>query len=383
MIKLVQDTIDYSDIEYLISWLKTNPRLTKGPITQQFEKEWASFQGVGYTTYVNSGSSAILLMLYALIVAKKIKPGDKIIVPAISWATDLAPVIQLGLVPILCDCNLDDLSVDLDALEKLCADEKPSALILVSVLGLVPKMDSIVDICQKYNVVLLEDVCESLYSQHKGKQLGNFGLMSCFSLYFGHHISTIEGGIISTNCDEMNCILKSIRNHGWDRDLNTNKQKALRKEHNVSDFDALYTFYYPGFNVRATDLQAYLGLKQLGKIKPYSEKREENYKHYQKSLPDSFWKPVYRKNTFISSFCYPIIHEKRDKIVANLLKNNVECRPLICGTMGRQPMYVSRYGVKKLKNADYVSKYGFYIPNHQNLTFKNIDNIVNIITETI
>ena len=228
--KLAKDIIDSSDIDTLCSWLKTNQQLTTGPLTLKFEEEWAKWLGVKHAVYVNSGSSANLLALYTLMERGDLSAGDQVIVPAVSWATDLAPVIQLGLEPILCDCNLDDLSIDLDAFEKICQTRNPKAVMFVSVLGLVPDMKRVTDLCQKYNICLIEDTCESLGSKFNGQKLGTFGLMSTFSLYFGHHISTIEGGIVATNDSELYDMLKSIRSHGWDRGLSNETQNNLLVE---------------------------------------------------------------------------------------------------------------------------------------------------------
>ena len=160
MIKLVQDTISKEDINELIKWLETYPQLTKSTKTKEFEKAWSNWMGVKHSIFVNSGSSANLLMLYALIASKSLK-NNKVVVPSLSWATDLSPVMQLGLEPILVDCNLDNLSVDLKDLEDIFLKETPSCLILVSVLGLPPDMTKIEDLCKKYDVILLEDACES------------------------------------------------------------------------------------------------------------------------------------------------------------------------------------------------------------------------------
>ena len=156
MITLVKDTIDNDDIDRLINWLKTYPRLTKGMVTLELERKYADWLGTEYSVFCNSGSSANLLMLSAIIEKYKSK---KVVVPSVAWATDLAPVIQLGLKPLLCDCNMNDLSVDLNHLEEIFKTESPDALLLVSVLGLVPDMNEITRLCEKYNVILLEDTC--------------------------------------------------------------------------------------------------------------------------------------------------------------------------------------------------------------------------------
>ena len=157
MIDLVKDIISKNDIKKLIEWLETYPRLTKGELTEKFEKQWSEYLGKKYSVYCNSGSSANLLAIYSLIVSKKLNIGDKVVVPGISWNTDLSPVIQLGCKPILCDCNLEDLSIDLEHFENICKTESPKSLILVSALGLVPEMDKIVELCDKYNVLLIID----------------------------------------------------------------------------------------------------------------------------------------------------------------------------------------------------------------------------------
>lgn len=377
MIKLVNDTIDSKDIDNLIGWLSNYPRLTKGPITLELEQKWSKWLGVKNTVFCNSGSSANLLMLWALVEAGRISRDSKIVVPSVAWATDLAPVIQLGMTPILCDSNLEDLSVDLKHLESIFKETKPEVLLLVSVLGLVPNMVKILELCEKYNVILLEDTCESMGSKFNDKKLGTFGLMSSFSTYFGHHISTIEGGFVSTDDEELYEVLKSIRSHGWDRDASEGYSKQLRDEWKTSDFDSLYTFYHSGFNLRSTDLQAFIGLGQIDKLDYICEKRNENFKIYQKELADI--SPIIQEKDFISNFAYPVIHKCRDAIVSRLQKENIEVRPMICGSMGTQPFYVKKYGRKELPNVSIIDKYGFYVPNHPGLSEDEILKITNII----
>ena len=379
MIKLVTDTINNKDIDSLITWLKTYPRLTKGELTPKLEEKWSKWLGTDYTVFCNSGSSANLLMLWALIEAKRITRDSKVVVPSVAWATDLAPVIQLGMTPILCDSNLEDLSVDINHLEKIFKETKPEVLLLVSVLGLVPDMKKISELCKKYNVILLEDTCESMGSKYGDKKLGTFGLMSSFSTYFGHHMSTIEGGFVSTDDEELYEVLKSIRSHGWDRDSSSKYSKQLREKWNTSDFDALYTFYHSGFNLRSTDLQAFIGLGQIDKLDNICKKRNKNFKTYQKELRHI--SPIIQENGFVSNFAYPVIHEHRNRIVKRLQDLDIEVRPMICGSMGTQPFYVKKYGKKELPNVSLIDRYGFYVPNHPGLTDSDILNIVEIIKD--
>jgi len=382
MIPLVKDTIDSKDIDRLVDWLKTYPRLSKGPITLEFENKFSNWLGTKYSVFVNSGSSANLLMLSALKQGGYLK-NDKVVVPSTAWSTDLAPVIQLGLEPILCDSNMNDLSVDLEHLEKIFVEESPSVLLFVSVLGLVPDMDKIVELCTKYNVILLEDTCEAMGCEYKGRKLGTYGLASTFSTFFGHHISTIEGGIISTNDKDFYELLVSIRSHGWDRDLSKATQVKLQKEWNITKFNSLYTFYYSGFNMRATELQAYIGLTQVDKLRNWGKRREENFHLYNKLIKNDYWKVKSRPDCLESNFAYPIIHPKRDEITEILTVNDVEVRPMICGSMGTQPFYVKKYGRLELPNVSIIDRDGFYVPNHPQLTMDELKLIIDIVNRGI
>jgi CDP-6-deoxy-D-xylo-4-hexulose-3-dehydrase len=377
MITLTNDTINKEDINLLIEWLKTEPRLTKGEKTIEFEKKFAKMNGSKYSVFVNSGSSAILLMLWTLI--EMGLKNKKIVVPSLSWHTDVSHPIHLGMQPILCDCNLSDLSVDLNHLEEIFISEQPSSLLLVSVLGLVPDMDKIKELCGKYDVLLIEDVCESLFSEFNGIKLGNFGLMGCYSSYFSHHFSTIEGGLIVTNSDEIYEKLLMFRSHGWARDLSLEKQNQLKEENNISDFNNLYTFYESGFNLRNTDLGAFLGINQLDKIINFVEKRNTNYNLYKKHIKNNLLELTDYSNRFVSNFCFPVVVENRDEVINKLIKNGVEVRPLIAGSMGRQPFWIKRYGLVELKNCDLIHEKGFYLPNHHGLVEEEIIKISKII----
>lgn len=382
MIKLVSDTIDRKDISNIIEWLSQDeiPQLTKGLLTLELEKKWAKKLGTNFSVFVNSGSSAILLSLAALLQSKKLK-NKKIVIPGLSWATDLSSPMILGMEPILCDCNLDDLSCDLDHLEKIFKEEDPSVLILVSPLGLVPRMDEIIQLCKKYDVILFEDVCESMGSKYNGQFLGTFGLASFFSLYFGHHISTIEGGFINTNDEDFYHLLLMMRSHGWDRDLPKNKQKELREEFNVSNFDSLYNFYVPGLNLRSTDLQAFIGITSIDKLDDFSQRRNKNFKLYSKLIQNNQLKIVEKNNDFVSNLAFPILNPRRESIVNKLITNNIEVRPLIAGDMSQKPMWLEVYGEVHLPNCKKINEKGFYLPNHQDLSGDDIELICRIVNE--
>ena len=394
-ISLINDTIDNQDIDELIGWLKTYPKLTKGELTVQLEKEWAEYVGTKYSVFVNSGSSANLLVLYALSLmnrhssyAKWYNPGSKIVVPALSWATDLAPIIQLGFEPVLVDCNMNDLTLDLDKLEKvLSKNDDIVAVISVAILGMSPDLDRLKSLTDEYRVDLIEDNCEAMGTLYKGEHVGSHGIASTYSTYFGHHISTIEGGFINTNDNDLYEKVLMLRSHGWSRDLSKDRQKYYRDSYKVPEFDSLLTFYQPGFNLRSTDLNAKLGLQQLKKLDRHVDIRNRNFQLYQRSLwnentPDfPGWKPKPLQGTFVSNFAYPIIHPMKRAMVHDLLEAGVEVRPLICGSMGRQPMYKNRYGEKILPNASKVDAFGFYIPNHPGMDSEEISYICDILNK--
>lgn len=378
-VKLVSDTISKNDIEKLVTWMSQDdiPQLTKGPLTIKFQDDFSNFLGEDLRScFINSGSSAILLSLLALKIKNNIK---KVVVPSVSWATDLSSPMVLGLETILCDCNLQDLSLDLDKLEKIFEEERPEVCILVSVLGLVPNMERIMSLCKKYNVILLEDVCESLGSKYKGDYLGTFGLMSFFSFYYGHHISTIEGGMITTEDKNMHDILVSIRNHGWDRDWSEDLKKEYREKYGIDSFSSMYAFYFPGLNLRSTDLQAFLGINQIEKIEPFSSVRNRNFLKYSELIKENYLNVNQRDGDFVSNFAYPVVHSERASIIAKIKEHNIEVRPLIAGSMAKQPFAKGvnkKYGTG---NSDIIHSKGFYLPNHQDLTLEQVEFISSLV----
>ena len=366
-IKLVNDTIEQDDIEALIRWLKTSPRLTKATKTVEFEQAWSKWLNCNYSVFVNSGSSANLAIFYGLLIAQRLK-NKKIIFPCLSWVTTVAPAIQLGLEPILCDTDPNTLGIDTIQLEKLCKEHNPSALMVVHALGFPNDMKRIAEICKRYDVLLLEDSCESVGSTYAGAKTGTLGLVSSFSTYFGHHFSTIEGGFVCTDDFELHNIFKSIRSHGWSRDLDEVSRKNLQLEFGIDDFRNLYTFYHPGFNLRSTDLQAFIGTMQLKKLDRFCKLRNRNLHLYDQLIKNSYWKINVEQFEFVSNFAYPIIHPNRSQIADKLAENSIECRPLIAGNIARQPFFFTRYGKKAYEFSDIIHDYGLYVPNNASIT---------------
>lgn len=381
-IKLVKDTIDQNDINLLIDWLKTNPILTKNKVTIEFEEKFSKYQNKKYSVFLNSGSSANLAMIYSLLVSNKLK-NKNIIVPAVSWTTTVTPIIQLGLNPILCECDKETLGLDIDYLKKLVKEHNPSVIMLVHVLGFPNKMKEILEICEQNDIILLEDSCESMGSFYNDTKTGSFGLMSSFSFFYGHHMSTIEGGMVCTDDYELYNILKSIRAHGWNRDLDESFKSKLKENLDVDEFKDLYTFYYPGFNLRSTDLQAFIGIQQLDKIEKNCVLRQWNYELYQNFIKNDYWKITDFENCKISNFAYPIIHSNIKQIAKALDEGGVDCRPLVCGSIGNQPYWINIYGKQSFEFADIVDKFGLYVPNNPDLTSEEIMYICDIVNKNI
>ena len=200
---LAKETINEEDINALCDWLKSYPRLTKGELTPQVEEQWAKYIGTEYAVFNNSGSSANLLMVYAAIMCGKIK-NKKIVVPSVGWVTTISPAIQFGLEPIMCGACPTTFGIDLDQLEEICEREKPDAVIYVQVLGVPHHRERLLALKEEYGFFLMEDACAALGASYEDGQLvGTISDMSSFSFYFGHQLSTIEGGMVNTNDKEL------------------------------------------------------------------------------------------------------------------------------------------------------------------------------------
>ena len=206
---LAERTIDKADLTDLKDWLETDPWLTQGPLVRQFEAAWAAWLGRKHALFVNSGSSANLLM-YAALLAQKDLPNRKVIVPAVSWATTVAPAIQLGFEPIMCDADPQTFGLDLTELEALCQKHKPATVIAVHVLGTPNDMERLCDLRRRYGFVLLEDACAATGSRWDGAHVGTFGELSSFSFFYGHHLSTIEGGVVTTDDEATQDLLLQL-----------------------------------------------------------------------------------------------------------------------------------------------------------------------------
>jgi CDP-6-deoxy-D-xylo-4-hexulose-3-dehydrase len=363
MIRLAENTISQEELLALSQWIPTTPQLTKGPLVVEFEKKFAGYIGTKHCVMVNSGSSANLLMAYSLLEGNYLK-NKKVVVPAVSWITTLSPFLQFGFEVLLCDSNDKNLGIDTIELEQLFMKENPSLLIIVHVLAHLNDMDEIYRLCNKYDVLLIEDACEALGTSNiHNKRAGSLSLAGSFSFYYGHHISTIEGGAVTTNDTKLYNLMLSIRSHGWSRDVDGFYKEQWKNDFNIDEVREFYTFYYPGFNLRSTDLNAFLGLSQLDRMDEIVSVRQNNYDLYSKYLGGKYWKQQSQYHQ-LSSFAFGTIVENRQEVFNHLKKNNIEVRPLICGSMGKQPFWIKKFGYKPLKVADVVHDYGLYLPNH-------------------
>lgn len=379
--RLADATIDRSDRNEVAQWLMSDTQLTQGPIVRQFEQEWSDWLGRSHSVFVNSGSSANLIMYYAALVAGRM-PRRRIVVPAVAWATTISPAIQLGLEPIMCDADETTFGLDLNQLEDLCRRSPPDAVIVVQTLGVPGDMQGLLALRDRFGFLLMEDACPATGSTYKGRKVGTFGDMATFSLYFGHHLSTIEGGIVSTEDAELANLLLQLRSHGWAKDLDAESEAALSRNHDVLDFNRIFTFYVPGFNVRNTDLAARFGLTQMRKVDWVVLRRVENQRVYEtrfRSHPDfAFPHNPDGVTCSISFVALAASGEHRDRVASALRLNGIETRPLGGGSMGRQPFWTERYDRIQMPVADAIHERSFMLPNHPYLSEQDVNDICDV-----
>jgi len=370
---LAKETITEVEIQRLIEWLKKYPRLTKGELTVEFEKKWAEYIGTKYSVFVNSGSSANLLMIYALKELGKL--NGKVIVPSVGWVTTISPLLQFGIEPVMVDADKKTFGIDLEQTEFLLKTEDISAIIFVQVLGVPHYKEELLRLSKKYNVPLLEDGCAALGSSYEdGTMVGQVGDMSTFSFYFGHQFSTIEGGMINTDDEDLYHMLLMLRSHGWGKDLPNDLYKQLMEKNDIDPFHEPFTFLIPGFNLRSTDLQAFIGLRQVEKADWISEMRTENHIEYAKQLDGHFeFQDWGNDNPCSISFgALAESKEHRKEVVNRLVENNIETRIFSAGNLGLHPFWVNRYGEFHGEVADKIHSRGFFLPNYPELEIDDI-----------
>jgi dTDP-4-amino-4,6-dideoxygalactose transaminase len=369
-IKLMEDSIEKEELSAIYRCLKSG-EYTQGRYVDEFERRFARWNGSKYSIMVNSGSSANLLIIAALKEKYKLKEGDEILVPNVTWPTTIYPVIQNGLVPVVCDVD-ESYAIDLKSIKKM-VNKKTKAIFAVHLLGQPAKINEIKEFCDQNNLILIEDCCESMGAKLGGKKVGTFGEMGSFSLYFGHHITCFEGGIITTDDFETYDLLKSLRSHGWVR--------GTQREKNYADFkNQDYVFDVLGYNLRNTNVNASVGLVQLKRLDGFIQKRIRNHRYFLEKIKNLPLIPQKINFDETSSFAFGIIlpnNEIRDLLLEELQKKGIECRPIVTGNLLRQPVF-KNLNLKKdsQKMADIIHERGLYLPNNQFINFKKIDYMI-------
>lgn len=388
MINLIKSTFYNEDLtkKKLASFIKRSAKLSFGNYCQKFEKKFAKYQGRKYCIFVNSGSSANLALIQSLLNLKKIKKGDKVGISALTWSTNVMPLIQLGLEPVPIDVELPTLNVSSRTLKLVLKKNKIKMLFLTNLLGFCSDISEIQNICRQEKIILIEDTCESLGTLYKGRKLGNFGVASTFSFYVGHHMSTIEGGAIVTDSLELANQLRIVRAHGWDRNLTLKRQERMRINFKVnSTFYSRYTFYDLGFNLRPTEINGYIGCLQIQYINEITKIRNKNFVEFAKKIysrTDKYYPINFSHIDFVSNFAVPVIcrtKKIRDELVEKC-EDKVEIRPIVGGNIVSQPFFAKyfSYSKKDYPNASLVHEQGLYFGNNPELTEREKGEIIKI-----
>lgn len=383
MYPLATSTWDDEEILVATSLLKSG-ELTMGQNVKEFEQQFAKFVGTKYAVMFNSGSSANLAMLAALKYVKnsKLSDGDHVIVPAVSWSTTYYPINQLGFVLDFVDIDINTLNIDVTEVEKRITS-KTKAIFTVNLLGNPSDLQALKEIADKYNLILLEDNCESLGASVDKRIAGSYGSMSSHSFYFSHHICTMEGGMVNTNSKELMETLISIRAHGWTRGLELDNSVYAKSN---NEWDDLFRFVLPGYNLRPLELSGAIGKVQLRKFPTFLEVRRQNAKCFVNLFRDSEHYKIQTENGESSWFGFSIVLQnklkgKREKLIKYLAKNNVISRPIVAGNFTLNPVmrHLKYAPLPSLINANTIHADGFFIGNHHYDASEEIKEVHNLL----
>ena len=377
---------DMSAVKKVIS--VKNLVLTQSKNVRQFENKWSRWLGVKYSTFVNSGASANFITLAILKHSNKNKNKNQIIVPSLTWISDVASVIMNGFKPVFVDANLENLSMNVDQVIKKVS-KKTLAVFITHTLGFNGLNEKLIKTLKRKKIHLIEDVCESHGATFKNKKLGTFGLISNFSFYYAHHMTTIEGGMICTNDKRIYEMSRILRSHGMLRESGNKsyEKKVIKKNKTLSP---QFTFLYPALNFRNTEIGAAIGLNQLKNLTKNNSNRSNNFKYFINLLDgNKYWKAFDLKGN--SNYAFPIILKtknisKRNLFERTLEKNGIEFRR---GTAGggnqlRQPYlkeFSKNINFKKFKNVDHIHFFGYYIGNYPTLKKSKIKEIAIILNK--
>ena len=383
---LMENNITKSDIEVLIRFLKKRKKLTQSENVLKFEKEWSKWLGVKYSVFVNSGSSANLLTIAAL---KFIKTkGNEIILPALTWSSDINSVIHNQFKPVFVDINPKTLSMDSEEILKKIS-KKTAAIFITHAQGFNGLSEKLLNLVKKKKIILIEDVCESHGAKHKNKKLGTYGLMSNFSFYYAHHMTTIEGGMVCTNDKKLYEIVRSLRSHGLVREM-SNKKIINQYSKKFPKLSKEFIFLYPGYNVRNTELGAVMGRNQLPKLNSNIKKRNNNFLFFLTNLDSKLYQTDFNIEG-VSNYAFPLVLKKpnytlRNKLEKMMKKNKIEFRRGNAGggNQLRQPyiaQFVKNINMKNFKNVEHIHNFGYYIGNYPSLKKQKIIKICKSLNE--
>lgn len=357
-------------------------RLSMDAECLKFERKFSDYQGRKESILFNSGGSANLAMLQALKNLGRLKDGDRVGFSALTWSTNTMPIIQMGMVPVALDCDVNTLNVMSHHLEERLKQVDLKALFLTNVLGFTGDIDRVRDLCASRGIILIEDNCESLGTMLPSGKAGNFGVAASFSFFVAHHMSTIEGGMVCTDDQDLAEMLRIVRANGWDRNLTAVQQHKWRKRYDIhSEFQAKYTFYDLGFNLRPTEITGFLGQYQMQFLDANIQCRERNYLRLEQIMTKNPDLVLLRHEhiTTLSTFAVPVVcktPELRDHYLARFAGAGIEIRPMIAGNMQRQPFY-EKYVKEKyeLPGTDFVHSNGFYCGNYPELSETDLETI--------
>ena len=362
---LMKDIITEDDRAALTNHIRNSAWLTAGPKVAEFEDAWSEWLGCENSLMVSSGSTANFLILAAIKEKLGLQSGAKVIVPSTTWVTNIGPVMQLGLQPVFCDVGLETLGLSFEEVERTLNEQPDIRIVFVThLLGLPAEIEKMK--ASFPEVIFLEDVCESHGANLGGRKCGTFGLASSFSFYFGHHMTTIEGGMVCTGDDDLADLMRAKRSHGFLRETkNIDIEKYME---NYPNLDEKFTFITDGYNFRSTDLNATLGLSQLPRLDANIKQRCSNFARFIQLLKkyNNFFTNFVELGN--SSFSLPFILNQADtkrELEKTLNDKGFETRGIISGNLLRQP-FLKKFGVSpaEFPNSEYIHTNGFYIGNN-------------------
>lgn len=370
----------------LADFVMDTNKFSMGDRCSDFEKKFAKQQKRKYAILFNSGGSANLAILQTLKNQGLLKSGDRIGFSAVTWSTNVMPIIQMGFVPVPIDCDPRTLnSMSHHAIPHL-EKNKCKAFFITNVLGFTGDLDKIKKEADERGIIMLEDNCESLGTNLPQGKAGNFSLASSFSFFIAHHISTIEGGMVCTDDFHTAEMLQIVRANGWDRNLKSERQKHWREKHSVeSEFYSRYTFYDLAFNLRPTEITGFLGLTQLPHLNSIVKKRQSTFEKINKHIIKNkdFIPLLHSHLSKKSVFAIPFICKDKatkDRYIKRFEDLGIEIRPLIAGNMQHQPFFKKYFNINdKLSGADFLHHNAFYCGNCPDYTDKEINIIISAI----